>query len=291
MKVNGFFLIDKPKGVTSFRGVSVLRKICDEKKVGFVGTLDPLATGLMIFSVGDSTKLIPYLEKTDKIYEATIELGARSSTYDAEGDLEHIPVTKHPLRSTIEELLEEHFQGEVDQAPPIYSAIWVDGKRAYDLARKNQEVVLKKRKVHFYEVSLQQYFWPTLKLKVHCSSGTYIRSLAHDLGAMLGCGGHLKELRRLKIGRFDVKDAVPLNDLDVVNFKKHFLPVQEVFTDWTQVECTKEELQSLGLGAFIPQKTAIRNFPALAMFQGQCVGVLEPPTGRPGFLKYLRKFQ
>lgn len=282
--MNGFYLIDKPKGVTSFYCVKILRAICGERRIGFVGTLDPLATGLMIFAVGEATKLIRFLEGTDKVYETVVRLGARSNTYDAEGEITELEVGSTPTLSQIEEILEDEFIGEVQQKPPIYSAIQIEGKRAYDLARKGEKVELKSRSVVIHDVKVKSYAWPKLKLVVHCGSGTYIRSLAHDLGERLGCGGYVAELRRLKSGGFSVKDAVSVDELNPI--KDIVLP-QELFKDWLHLSLNDRDYASLANGAFIDNFSGLQKGNMLAMYDNQCVGVLEVKRGK---LKFAKKF-
>ena len=227
-------MIDKPKGVPSFRCVSVLRRLTGIKRIGFAGTLDPLASGLMILAVGrGATKLLGEFSKLDKVYDVEIELGKVSNSYDSDGNitciknLDELLIMKNMNKKSVQSLLEENFSGEREQVPPIFSAIHVEGKRAYDLARKNVEVKLKSRKVVFFSIEIISLELPFLTLRVHCGSGTYIRSLAHDLGQLLGCGGYVKELRRIKIGRLEVKNAVSLDSLVSFDIGKILIPKLE----------------------------------------------------------------
>jgi tRNA pseudouridine55 synthase len=274
-KKSGFILVDKPSDVTSFYCVNNLRRLTGVRRIGFLGTLDPLATGLMIFAVGEATKMLTYLEKTDKVYEVTVRLGATSNTYDRAGTITENEVHHQPTRSQIQDLLEKEFSGEIDQVPPAFSAIWVDGKRAYDLARKGKDVVLKSRKVHFHDLVLKSYHWPFLKLAAHCSSGTYIRSLAHDVGQRLGVGGLVEQLRRIKIGHYKVADAMPLADLTRENLYKYFTPVEDVFSDWQKMELNDEQFKILTTGGFIPNLPQFPRGPILAFYGGVVCAVLE----------------
>lgn len=223
--VKGFVLIDKPKGIPSFRCVSILRRITREKRVGFAGTLDPLASGLMIMAVGrEYTKRLDEFAKLDKTYEVEIELGKVSDSYDADGvvtdyafsgensssskNMNNTFVSAVLDKNFIQAKVDDNFLGERDQVPPIFSAVHVNGKRAYELARSGKKVELKSRKVIFYEIKVLAYEWPLLSLKIHCSSGTYVRSFANDLGVLLGCGGYVKDLRRTKIGDFKIEDVI-----------------------------------------------------------------------------------
>lgn len=215
---DGLLLIDKPKGWTSHDVVAkvrnILRKEANKKiKVGHTGTLDPLATGLMILVVGSYCKRASEFSKLDKAYEATIKLGQTSSTGDAEGEKENIS-NKQPTRKEIENTL-AGFIGEIEQIPPIYSAIKVDGKRAYKLAREGKRVELEPRKVKIYSIELTDYLYPQLKLTVKVSSGTYIRSLAKDIGEELSTGAYLTDLYRTVVGDFSIQQAIPPPDASI----------------------------------------------------------------------------
>lgn len=220
---SGILLIDKPKGLTSFGVIRELRKKLGVKKMGHAGTLDPLATGLLIIAVGKSTKQISEFMGLPKEYEVEIEFGKVSNTYDADGTLTPFTSTAFPDASVFTDSqwcpkekfakVLPQFTGEIMQMPPIFSALKVKGQRAYDLARTGQEVHLEPRKVTISEIEILDYSWPFVKLRVACSKGTYIRSLAHDLGQVLGCGGYVKELRRTKIGHYTVTNAYTLQTI------------------------------------------------------------------------------
>lgn len=206
-------LIDKPEGMTSHDVVDKVREATGEKCVGHAGTLDPMASGLLIVLVGrEMTKRQSEFMKQDKVYEAEIALGAVSDTYDKEG---RIQLSIHNFQFLIKEedvkkIIKENFTGEIEQIPPMYSAVKVKGKKLYQYARKGQKVEIKPRKIFIYDVKILNLQGNTLTLRIHCSSGTYIRSIAHDLGQKLGCGGYLNQLRRIKIGEFTVEDAIRL---------------------------------------------------------------------------------
>lgn len=291
--MNGFIFIDKPKDLSSFSCLRGLRKICNMKRVGFLGTLDPLATGLMIYALGEATKLISFLEGKDKVYDVSIELGAKSTTYDAEGDLTVKKNPHKPGRIEIEEMLAEEFLGERTQVPPAYSAIQIGGKRAYALARKGEKVTLKSRSVVFYDLKLKSYSWPLLRINVHCGSGTYIRSLAHDLGEKLGCYGYVKDLRRTKIGTYSVKDAVSFDNLNEVNYRNYIISPPDMLKDWLRINLSEPEYGVLSSGGFIDDRLSFKSVDArgvsliLALYDGQCVGVLERHKGK---LKFKKKF-
>lgn len=285
--MNSFILIDKPEGKGSFDCIRILRKLSGEKRIGFIGTLDPLATGLMIFAFGEATKLIPYLEKADKVYEVTIRLGAESDTYDAQGKIREIVCERVPTLELIRRLIDERFIGEQEQVPPSYSAIHVDGKRAYDLARKGEKVCLKARKVVFHSVKIHRFEWPHLELTVHCGSGTYIRSLAHDLGKALGGGGYVEVLRRTAIASYRVEKAVSLERLDVNNLTDNIVSPIEFFSDWKRLELDDKSYMVLANGGFIENESGLSGGPIMAVYKGVCAGVLELHDGK---LKFARKF-
>lgn len=223
MTGSGILLVDKPQGWTSHDIVARTRRLAGTRKVGHAGTLDPMATGLLIVGLNSSTRLLTYIVGTDKEYLATIRLGAATTTDDAEGEIvdEATPdavaaVTDDAIRSGVAALT-----GEIEQVPSSVSAIKVDGKRAYARVRAGEEVVLKARPVTVSEFEvLDQRRLPAaidVDVRVVCSSGTYIRSLARDLGAGLGVGGHLTALRRTRVGSFRVEDAHPIESLDVAS--------------------------------------------------------------------------
>ena len=218
--MNKIVLIDKPTGMTSFGVVARLRRKISEQvghkvKVGHTGTLDPFATGLMILLVGKATKRSDEFLKLDKWYDATICFGKVSSTGDPEGELTDVSAdipTKEQICQTITQ-----FIGEIKQTPPAFSAIKIDGQRAYKLARQGKTVDMPSRSVQVYELELVDYNYPILKIKTHVSSGTYIRTLAEDIGKSLGTGAYCQELRRTKIAEYDVDDAKALADLGIMS--------------------------------------------------------------------------
>lgn len=204
-------LINKPLEWTSFDVVRKVRNSLKIKKVGHAGTLDPLATGLLIVCTGKFTKKINEYMAKEKEYTGTITLGSTTPTYDLESDPENFKPYEHLTEETIKAATKQ-FLGEIAQVPPIYSAVKKDGKRAYELARKGIEVELKPRNITIKEFEIAHIAMPVVSFKVVCSTGTYIRSLANDFGAALGCGGHLSSLCRTRIGEFLLEDAMELPD-------------------------------------------------------------------------------
>lgn len=199
-------LIDKPLYWTSFDAVRKVRYLVKTKKVGHAGTLDPLATGLLIICTGKFTKKINEYMAQEKEYTGTITLGAVTPTYDLESEPQEHKLFKHISVAQLEEAAQS-FTGVIQQVPPIHSAIKKDGKRVYELARKGIEVKLEPRQITIHEFSIVKVELPVVHFKVVCSTGTYIRSLANDFGERLGCGGYLSALRRTRIGAFSVEDA------------------------------------------------------------------------------------
>lgn len=203
-------LIDKPLDWTSFDVVRKLRRLVRTRKIGHAGTLDPLATGLLILCTGKFTKRINEYMAQEKEYTGTITLGASTPTYD----LESAPVPqKDPAYVTpemVSEVIARQFTGVIDQVPPAHSAIKIGGKRVYELARKGKEVKLEPRRITVHSFDIVKFQLPVLEFRVVCSTGTYIRSLANDLGVVLGCGGHLSGLRRTRIGEYTIAEALTM---------------------------------------------------------------------------------
>ncbi len=208
-------LIDKPKDWTSFDVVAKVRNILHEKKVGHAGTLDPNATGLLIIGTGNDTKKLGEITKnTNKTYEAEIVLGATSNTDDVDGTITTTERdTSASLSMTEVKKLLKSFEGEQMQMPPQFSAIKINGKKSYDQARKGIPVKLEPRKVNIYSIKLTSYKYPVLRIVCEVSSGTYIRSLARDIGEKLKTGAYLNELRRTKVGEYQVEKAINLRQL------------------------------------------------------------------------------
>lgn len=210
---DGMQLVDKPAGITSFGVVARVRRQLSQQlgkkaKVGHTGTLDPFATGLMIIVTGKECRNAGKYSKLDKEYEATITLGVTSSTGDPEGELSQVS-TYQPTKEAVEAALKP-FIGEITQRPPMYSAIKINGQRAYDLARKGAVVEMPERQITIYSLELLDYTYPEIRIRVHVSSGTYIRTLAEDIGKLLETGAYCSQLRRTKVGEWSVADATPI---------------------------------------------------------------------------------
>ena len=230
----GFLNIYKPKGITSFDVIYKLRKILGIKKIGHAGTLDPLAEGVLPVAVGNASRLIEYLEG-DKAYEAKIFFGANSTTYDDEGEKTEVAEANFSNEEFLTAL--PQFLGKIKQIPPVYSAIKIGGKKLYELARAGkEEIKLEPRDVEIYDISILEFNLPYITISVSCSSGTYIRSLAYDLGVALKTGAYIKELKRTKSNGFEIKNSIKIEDagelniqspLNVINFPVYNLSGSE----------------------------------------------------------------
>lgn len=254
---SGLLLVDKPSGPTSHDIVAIVRRGSREKRVGHAGTLDPLATGLLVISLGAATRLNEYLLDKDKRYRARVRFGQTTETYDAEGAvLTHSEAL--PERGAVEAALKQ-FRGTIEQRPPAYSAIKRGGQRAYERARRGEAVTLEPRPVTIYALTLVEWSPPEAVLEVHCSAGTYLRSLAHDLGQALGCGAHLAALRRTGAGHFRVEDALPLELLKAAfaanDWTRHLLPPDAAVPDWPAVALEAADARRVQHGQALAMET------------------------------------
>ena len=217
---SGFLLVKKPKNITSHDVVDRLRKISGIKKVGHSGTLDPFATGLLILGIGKrATKKLSRFLKADKEYIGLLKLGAVSDTFDDTGKILKKEKNKEPTKDEVKKALKS-FLGEINQTPPLFSAQKIKGKPLYRLARKGIKIKPRAKKAKINKIEILNYSFPYLKIKVKCSSGTYIRSLANDIGKTIGCGAYLEELKRTKIGLYSLEKAVELSKINKENWQK-----------------------------------------------------------------------
>jgi tRNA pseudouridine55 synthase len=209
--MNGLLVIDKPGGMTSRDVVNRVQRWFPRKtKIGHTGTLDPLATGVLVVCVGAATRLADYVQAMGKSYTSRFRLGATSTTDDADGEVTEMPNAEPPTRAQIEVALKS-FIGSVEQIPPAFSALKVEGQRAHTLARQRKDVPLAVRTVHIDAIRVFGYEWPFVDVEVDCGKGTYIRSIARDLGAKLGCGGFVQTLRRTRVGPFTAEQGIGLD--------------------------------------------------------------------------------
>lgn len=270
---HGFLLIDKPRGPTSHGAVATVRRTLAERDVGHLGTLDPAASGLLVLAVGNKAlKVIEFFSGLGKEYVADIRFGAVSSTYDSEGTIDKVatkPGWVEPDKGQIQRAIDQRFTGKIEQVPPSHSAVHIAGVRAYDLARKGVEVEMPKRTVEISECTVLSYAYPHLRVRVRVSSGTYIRSLAHDLGEVLRCGGYLENLRRTKVGEWDVDKAVTPDAAkwtDVV-------PLKDVLAGLQRINVTAEEAEHLRHGRKIQREVSAGTW---AWFDDLPLAVLVP---------------
>ncbi|QYK54503.1 MAG: tRNA pseudouridine(55) synthase TruB [Fimbriimonadaceae bacterium] len=221
----GILLVDKPQGITSHGVISRLRKILNTRRIGHAGTLDPLATGLLVIAVGPATRFLQYLALEPKIYEATVRFGESTNTYDAEGEISQTRPVPHDLESQIQKNIPQ-FLGKIAQYPPIFSAIKHQGQPLYEYARKGQDITIKPRHIFIEEFRFNSFDQQEASFSITCSGGTYIRSLAHDLGEAIGCGGHITQLRRVGAGEFHVDQSIPLDQVTAFNI----IPLKNALT-------------------------------------------------------------
>ncbi len=258
-RVSGVLVVDKPVGLTSHDVVQIIRRGTGIRRSGHTGTLDPRASGVLVVLIGPAVRLSEWLSSSDKRYMATLRLGVETDTYDADGQVVATRPCPDLSEADIEAALQP-FVGEIEQVPPPYSAIRVRGKRAYQLAREGKPVELKPRKVHIYELNLLEWVPPELVLDIHASAGTYIRSLAHDLGQRLGCGAHLTALRRTQSGPFTLRDAVPLRRLQEAfvtgEWHKYLIPAVDALPNWPLLELPPDLVDKVRHGHPVPAPRA-----------------------------------
>lgn len=223
----GVIVIDKPRGPTSMSMVNLVRRKCHKAKTGHAGTLDPLATGVLVLGVGKMTKKLGQMMDTDKRYTTVIDLSATTPGHDAEGEREEVEISEVPTRDEVDSAVATFF-GEIMQAPPIFSAVKIDGHRAYAMARKGIDVKIKPRKVTVHSIQVLEYNWPIVSIDIACAKGFYVRSLARDLGKSLGVGGYCLEIRRTEVGRFTLELAKELEFLPEFLTQEDLLSPEEV---------------------------------------------------------------
>ncbi len=248
--MNGLLLLDKPVGPTSMEVLEEVKGALKIKRAGHTGTLDPIASGLLPICCGKATKFSQFLLGAEKSYAAELTLGIETDTCDAEGQIvEENPLPEELSREMVEGVLRK-FRGEIEQTPPLFSAVKVRGKRAYQLARKGKKVELKARKVSIFELKLVRYSPPKLEIFCRVSKGTYIRSLIRDIGRELGCGAYMTALRRLEVDRYRVEDAISLDDLreNPVLRAPYFIPIDRLFEHWPRVILSQRESSLLRHG-------------------------------------------
>jgi tRNA pseudouridine55 synthase len=281
--VSGVLVVDKPVGLTSHDVVQIIRKGTGIKRAGHTGTLDPRASGVLVILLGPAVRLSEYVSASDKRYQATIRLGQSTSTYDSEGVVSGEPVDISKLSEEAFEELLQGFIGEIQQVPPAYSAIKMQGKKAYERARNGEEVEMEPRTINVYSLELLEWAPPETVIDVFCSSGTYVRSLANDLGENLGVGAYLVGLRRTKSGRFTLRDAVSLRRLrdsfTTGEWSQFLIPASEALGDWPAVEMSADEVDKVRHGHRIPASEGSEGWARAITEQGDLVALVELTEG------------
>jgi tRNA pseudouridine55 synthase len=276
--ISGVLVVDKPVGLTSHEVVQIIRRGTNIRRAGHTGTLDPRASGVLIVLIGPAVRLSEYVSASDKRYQAIIRLGATTDTFDSDG--------RFTSKDQVVEIGEEQFTsalktfvGEIIQTPPPYSAVKVHGQPAYNMAREGEPVELEPRRIQVYNLELLEWAPPEAVIDVYCSSGTYVRSLANDLGEKLGCGAYLTGLRRTKSGRFTLRDAVPLRKLreafDAGNWYQFVIPAAEALSDWPAVELNNEQVEAVRHGHRIPANPEDKGMARGISEAGELIALLE----------------
>lgn len=242
--MDGILVVNKPSGITSHDVVAKARKALGTQKIGHVGTLDPLATGVMVLCVEKALKLAEFLVGESKSYRAVAKLGATSDTGDAEGKLTEVIARPLPFARPMLEKELEKFEGKQTQTPPKYSAIKIAGKPAYKRARDGEEFEVPEREIEIYAMHLIRFEWPELEFKIKCSSGTYVRSVVEQIGENLKCGAYLTELKRTRSGAFTLKDACELDEIS----EKKILPASRAIEHLKRVKVTENQIEDIRNG-------------------------------------------
>ncbi|RKZ01970.1 MAG: tRNA pseudouridine(55) synthase TruB [Candidatus Hydrothermota bacterium] len=280
--MDGFLNLNKPKGITSFTAVEEVRRRLKEKKAGHAGNLDPNATGVLVIGLGKATRFLPYITDVEKEYIATIKLGVLTDTLDASGEVMDKKEVPPVDRAQLEEVL-RHFIGEIEQTPPAYSAVKIEGKRLYELAREGVLVNPKPKKVTIYEIELLNLGEDEFRIRAVVSKGTYIRSLARDIAARLGTYGIVKDLVRTRIGHFTLEEAVDLDDPDL---EKKVIPPDKGLLHMGEVVLKEKAAwyfrngNRVGVSGILSRSKNVRSFEYVRVYDesGDFIGV--------GFMKW-----
>jgi tRNA pseudouridine55 synthase len=254
--IDGWLIIDKPRGMGSTQVVGKTRYLLHANKNGHTGTLDPFATGVLPIAFGEATKLVPFVTDGEKEYEFVVEWGTKTDTGDTEGKI-IATSAKIPNRAEILAAL-PHFIGKIKQIPPIYSAIKINGQEAYKLARKGENVAIPEREIEIYALDLLEERAKSAKFKVRCSKGTYVRTLGADLAEYLGSCGYLSELRRTKCGNFSLADTILLDSLEKLEYtdkrRESLLPIETSLRDIAEIAVSAEDARKLSMGQGLSPK-------------------------------------
>ncbi len=292
MPLFGVLPINKPAGCSSRVVVDRIQRLVGQERVGHTGTLDPMATGVLLMAIGSATRLVEFSHELEKSYRATFELGKTSDTLDVTGEVTVVESVNH-VHPTTEQICAElsKWQGLVQQVPPNFSALVVDGRRAYKMARKGVEFDLASREVAIRKLELVDYDYPFIKLDIDCGSGTYVRSIGRDVAAGLGTAAIMTELTRTRIGPFSLSDCVVARNLyNRVEVSQHLFPAQRLVHDWPTITLTDEQAFELRNGAPLTIDHAIDPTRYAALDQrGDLVGLIEA-TQEPSVFRSLRVF-
>ena len=273
---HGFLLVDKPRGPTSHDVVAAVRRVLSERKIGHLGTLDPAASGLLVLAVGaKALRVVEFFMGLPKEYEAEVTFGAVSTTYDADGTIERIepkPGWGVPSEEDVRRVIRDRFLGRIAQVPPAYSAVKVGGERAYRKMRQGKSVQLPERSVQITVCDILTYVYPVLKLRVACGAGTYIRSLAHDLGTELRCGGDLSALRRTRVGEWAVAGALAPERVTWTDVT----PLKEIMKPFPRLDLNDREALAVKQGRDID---GVLLSEVIGWYEGLPVAILEPVMG------------
>lgn len=286
--LSGILLLDKPRGPSSFKTLSGLKKIFPKTRLGFAGTLDPAASGLLLVGVGKATRCLQYLEGLPKSYTFDVIPGLISDTYDLEGEVtrkveeESIQVSKSQLESILKQ-----FQGSISQTPPVYSALKINGKRACDRARAGETVVLNPRTVHLYSIEIIRFEPLRWTIKIFCSKGTYVRSIAHDIGAILGCGAVADNIYRNSIGDFQIENAYRPEDVSV---ETPLLPLEIAFTHFPKLSLEPQGTADFRHGRTVNLLEPLATEEEVAVFNSEKIFLGLGTTEFPNLLQPTRVF-
>ena len=284
--ISGVLVVDKPVGMTSHDVVQVIRNGTGLRRAGHTGTLDPRASGVLVVLVGPAVRLSEFVSASDKRYQAIIRLGSSTDTFDADGKITQSAQSVNVTEEQFEKVLAT-FVGEIEQTPPPYSAVKVQGRKAYEMARQGEEVELAPRKITVHHLEVLEWAPPEVVIDVHCSSGTYVRSLANDLGATLGCGAYLVGLRRTKSGRFSLREATPLRKLQEAfhagDWYQYLIPAAEALAEWPAIELSPDDVENVRHGHRVKagpdaKPGSVRGVST----QGELVALMELVTGETG---------
>jgi tRNA pseudouridine55 synthase len=264
--------------MTSHDVVQVVRRGTGIRRAGHTGTLDPRASGVLVILLGPAVRLSEFVSASDKRYQATIRVGSSTDTYDSEGTITDQTSDIDVSEEQFNEILQQ-FTGEIEQVPPPYSAVKIKGRKAYEMARRGEEVELKPRIINVYSLEVLEWDPPESVIDVYCSSGTYVRSLANDIGKALGTGAYLVGLRRTKSGRFTLRDAVPLRILreafEAGEWYNYLIPAAEALADWPMVELDADQMEFVRHGHRIPAESGQTGWARGVSEQGDLVALME----------------